>query len=138
MKTIHIVALVLIAASIAVLISFMGNVTTYDTIASAKKSPGKFVHLIVKLDKSQPINYNPIKDPNYLTFMAVDSLGNKIEVVYHNAKPDDMEKSERLGLMGRVQNGEFDCQQILLKCPSKYKDDPNAAKQSLKEQTSSY
>jgi cytochrome c-type biogenesis protein CcmE len=135
MKTIHIVALVLIAASIAVLISFMGDVTTYDTIASAQKSPGKFVHLIVKIDKTQPMQYDPVKNPNYLTFTAMDTLGNKIQVVYHNSKPADMDKSERLGLMGRVENGQFECKEILLKCPSKYKDDPNAAKQALKTST---
>jgi cytochrome c-type biogenesis protein CcmE len=137
MKTIHIVALVLIAASIAALISFMGNVSTNETIASAEKTPGKFVHLSVMIDKSQPFVYDAVKDPNYLSFTALDTLGNKINVVYHNAKPTDMEKSERLGIAGRVVNGQFDCQQILLKCPSKYKDDPNAAKQNLQNSTES-
>lgn len=126
MKKTHIIALVLIAAAIATLISFMGDVTTYETIASAKQKPGKFVNLIAKMDKSQPMNYDPIKNPNYLTFVAIDTLGNKIEVVYHDAKPQDMEKSERLVLKGKVEDGKFECKDILLKCPSKYKDDANA------------
>ncbi len=126
MKKTHIVALVLIAVAIATLISFMGDVTTYETIASAKQKPGRFVNLIAKMDKSQPINYDPVKNPNYLTFTALDTLGNSIQVVYHNAKPTDMEKSERLVLKGKVENGVFDCKEILLKCPSKYKDDANA------------
>ncbi len=138
MKKTHIVALVFIAAAIAVLIGFMGDVTSYDTIASAKQTPGKFVHLIAKIDKQQPMEYNPAKDPNYLSFTALDTLGNSIKVVYHNAKPTDMEKSERIVLTGSVQGDYFNCKDILLKCPSKYKDDPNAAKQNLKEQTSSY
>ena len=129
MKKTHIVALVLIAIAIAVLISYMGNVTTYDTIASAKKNEGKFVHLVAKVDKSQPFVYDPVKDPNYLSFIALDTLGNSIKVVYHNTKPTDMEKSERLVLGGKVKNGEFECKDILLKCPSKYKDDVNTAKQ---------
>ncbi len=108
------------------------------TLLQQKDRPGKYVHLIVKIDKSQPIEYNPVKDPNYLSFMAMDTLGNKIQVVYRKGKPADMDKSERLGLMGRVENGRFDCQEILLKCPSKYKDDPNAAKQALKETTGKY
>ena len=123
MKKTHIIALVLIAIAIAALISFMGNVTTYETIASAKQKPGKFVNLIAKMDKSQPLNYDPVKNPNYLTFTALDTLGNSIQVVYHNAKPTDMEKSERLVLKGKVENGVFECKDILLKCPSKYKDD---------------
>lgn len=123
MKKTHIIALVLIAVSIAVLISFMGSVTTYETIASAKEKPGKAVNLVVKIDKSQPFTYDPVKDPNYLAFTAVDTLGNTIPVVYHNAKPTDMEKSERIVLKGEVAEGKFECKSILLKCPSKYKDD---------------
>lgn len=127
MKKTHIIALVFIAASIAVLISFMGDVTTYDTVASAKEKPGKFVHLIAKLDKTQPMEYDPVKNPNYLSFTAIDTLGNAIKVVYHSNKPTDMEKSERLVLKGKVQDDHFECKDILMKCPSKYKDDPNAA-----------
>lgn len=123
MKKTHIIALVLIAVSIAVLISFMGSVTTYETIASAKEKPGKAVNLVVKIDKSQPFIYDPVKDPNYLAFTAIDTLGNTIPVVYHNAKPTDMEKSERIVLKGSVSDGKFECKNILLKCPSKYKDD---------------
>ena len=126
MKKTHIIALVLIAIAIATLISFMGNVTTYETIASARQKPGKFVNLIAKIDKSQPMNYDPVKNPNYLTFTALDTLGNSIPVVYHNSKPTDMEKSERLVLKGKVEDGVFQCKEILLKCPSKYKDDANA------------
>ena len=125
MKKTHIIALVLIAVAIAALISFMGDVTTYETIASAKQKPGKFVHLIAKMDKTRPLNYDPVKNPNYLTFTALDTLGNSIQVVYRNAKPTDMEKSERLVLKGKVENGVFECKDILLKCPSKYKDDAN-------------
>ena len=131
MKKTHIVVLVLIAIAIAALISFMGDVTTYETIASAKQKPGKFVNLIAKMDKTQPMNYDPVKNPNYLTFTARDTLGNSIEVVYHNTKPTDMEKSERIVLKGRVEGDQFQCKDILLKCPSKYKDDPSANAQNM-------
>ena len=128
MKKTHIIALLLIAVAIAVLISFMGNVTTYETIASAKEKPGKFVNIIVKVDKSKPMTYDPVKNPNFLEFTALDTLGNSMQVVYHNAKPTDMEKSERVVLKGRVEGDHFVCKDILLKCPSKYKDDPSAKK----------
>ncbi|RFM27984.1 cytochrome c maturation protein CcmE domain-containing protein [Deminuibacter soli] len=131
MKKTHIIALVLIAVSIAVLISFMGDTSTYDTIASARQKEGKFVHLIAKMDKTHPVDYDPVKNPNYLSFTAIDTLGNAIKVVYHNNKPTDMEKSERLVLKGRVQGDHFECKDILLKCPSKYKDDPNAVQKNV-------
>lgn len=128
MKKSHIVLLVCIAAAIVVLISYTGDLTTYETIASARQKEGKFVNLIVKMDKQQPLEYDAIKNPNYVSFTAVDSLGNNIKVVYHNNKPTDMEKSERIVLKGRVQGDHFECKDILLKCPSKYKDDPKAQK----------
>ncbi len=134
MKKTHIIALGLIAISIGVLISFMGSVTTYETIASAKSKPGKYVNLIAKLDKSKPFEYDPAINPNLLHFTAIDTLGNTISVVYHNAKPTDMEKSERLVLKGRVKDGTFECEDILLKCPSKYKDDISANAQNVKAQ----
>ena len=136
MKKSHIIALAVIAAAIAVLISFMRNLSTYETIASAKQKPGKFVTLSVKMDKSQPMVYDPVKDPNYLAFTALDTLGNSVKVVYHNSKPTDMEKSEMIVIAGVMNGDQFDCKNILVRCPSKYKDDPNAAKNSLKEQTS--
>src|SRR4029077_21174667 len=104
MKKTHIIALVLIAVSIGVLISFMGNVTTYDTIAAAKEKPGKAVTLIAKIDKTQPMEYDPVQDENYLSFTALDALGNYIKVVYRNTKPTDIEKSERIVLKGSVNN----------------------------------
>ncbi len=128
MKKTSIIILVLIAASIVVLISYTGDLTTYETIASAKQKQGKFVNLIAKIDKQQPMEYDAVKNPNYLSFTAVDSLGTTIKVVYHNTKPTDMEKSERIVLKGKVQGDHFECKDILLKCPSKYKDDPKALK----------
>lgn len=130
MKKTHIILLVLIAVSIAVMISFMGDITTYDTVTSAKEKPGKFVHLIAKMEANS-LEYDPVKNPNFLSFTAVDSLGKRIKVVYNNTKPTDIEKSERLVLKGKVQGDLFECKDILLKCPSKYKDDINAAKKDL-------
>jgi cytochrome c-type biogenesis protein CcmE len=131
MKTTHIIILVLIAAAIAVLVQYSGDLTTYETIASAKEKEGKFVNLIAKLDTTHAIEYDAVKNPNYLSFTAIDTLGNSIKVVYHDTKPTDMEKSERIVLKGKVQNNQFECEHILLKCPSKYKDDPNAMKKQL-------
>ena len=131
MKKTHIIILVLIAVSIVVLISYTGDLTTYETIASARQKEGKFVNLIAKVDKKQPLEYDAVKNPNYLSFTAVDTLGNSIKVVYHNNKPTDMEKSERIVLKGRVQGDHFDCKDILLKCPSKYKDDPNSTQKAV-------
>lgn len=111
-------------ASIAILISYLNVSATYDTVASAKEKQGKFVHLIAQLDRTQPVEYDAIKNPNYLSFIAMDSLGGKVKVVYKNAKPDNLEHSERLVLKGTMDNDHFNCKEIMMKCPSKYNDDP--------------
>ncbi|HEX2848809.1 MAG TPA: cytochrome c maturation protein CcmE [Chitinophagaceae bacterium] len=131
MKKIHIILLVGIAATIAVLISFLQNTSTYDTVATAKSKPGKFVHLMARWDKSAPLEYDALKNPNYLSFTAVDTLGQSVKVVYHQPKPENFEISERLVLKGKYEDGYFDCQSIQTKCPSKYKDDMEAAKKNV-------
>ena len=130
MKKIHIVLLVMIAGAIAVLITFLKGASTYDTVDTAMAKPGKFVHLMARLDKSQLIEYDAIKNPNYLSFTAVDTIGKAIKVVYHNAKPDNLEISERLVLKGKYKDGYFDCKDIQTKCPSKYKEDMKPAQKS--------
>ena len=132
MKRTHIIILVAIAAMIVTLIIFSaGDFSTYDTINSAKAKPGKYVHLIAKLDKSQPIEYDAVNNPNYLSFYAVDSLGGRTKVVFHNSKPTDLEKSERIVMKGKMQADHFECNDILLKCPSKYKDDKTQLEKTI-------
>ena len=138
MKKIHIVMLVGIAVVIALLISLMGDLSTYETIASARQKEGKSVTVIAKLDKSvpNPIQYDPVKNANYTSFHIVDSLGNRAKVEYYFEKPFDMEKSERIVLKGTMKGDVFQITRkdgILIKCPSKYKDDPKAAQNNLSQ-----
>jgi cytochrome c-type biogenesis protein CcmE len=134
MKTSSIIILVAIAAAIGILLMYSVDFSTYDTISSAKEKPGKYVHLIARLDKSKPIQYDAIKDPNYLSFYATDSLGGSTQVIYHNTKPAELEQSDRIVLKGKMEGNIFECDNILLKCPSKYKDD----KKQLEKTVSQY
>ncbi len=105
-----------------------------QTIASARQKDGKKVTIIAKLDNSMPMEYDAIRDPNYFSFYIVDTMGYKAKVVYHYGKPYDMEKAERIVLKGKMNGDVFEIAQkdgILIKCPSKYKDDPESAKKSL-------
>ena len=133
MKKIHIALLILIAVTIAVLISFMGTLSTYDSVQSAMKKKGKTVSIIAKLDRTQPIEYDAVKNPNFLSFVAYDSLGSNMKVIYRKEKPTNLEHSERLVLKGKMNDDHFECSEILMKCPSKYKDDMNEAKKNLQE-----
>lgn len=133
MKTSHIFLLAAIATAIGCLLIYSVDFSTYDTVSSAKSKQGKYVHLIAKLDKSQPITYNALKDPNYLSFYAVDSIGNSTKVVYHSAKPAELEQSERVVLKGKMQGDVFECDNILLKCPSKYKDEKSQLEKNISQ-----
>lgn len=136
MKKTHIILLLFIAVAIAVLISSFADLSTSETLASARQKQGKVVSISAKLDRSyaRPIEYDPLTNPNLTSFYIVDSLGNKAKAVYYFEKPFDMEKTEQLRLKGRMKGDVFEITSkdgILLKCPSKYKDDPKAAQNNL-------
>lgn len=131
MKKIHIILLLLVIAGIVGMSFFVKDLTTYETFNSAATKKDKFVVVKVKLDKSTPIQYNQVKDPNKTIFYAVDQDGKQAKVVYNNAKPTDIERSEGLDLNGYMRNGYFECTKLQMKCPSKYKDDMNAAQKNL-------
>ena len=140
MKKTQIVLLVLIVGAIAALISLLPksgveSMSSYESIASAKNKQGKFVHVVARLDKSMPVEYDAIKNPNYLSFTAVDSVGGSVKVVYKNAKPDNLEHSDRLVMKGKMQGDQFQCEEILMKCPSKYTDDPARIQESINKNT---
>lgn len=138
MKKIHIVFLVLIAGAIAYLISsFSFASSTYETISEAKSSPGKFVHVAVRLDTLAPVVYDPIKDANYLSFqaMGIDSPDQKMQVIYRKGEIPNLLISERLVLKGKYEDGHFECKDVQTKCPSKYKDDMKAAEKNVQQAT---
>jgi cytochrome c-type biogenesis protein CcmE len=131
MKKIHIVLLILAVAAISGMSFFIKDLTTYETFASAQKKNDKFVVVKVQLDKATPIEYDQVKDPNLTVFYAVDQDGKRSKVVYKNAKPTDIERSEGIDLNGYMRNGYFECTKLQMKCPSKYKDDMKAAEKNL-------
>jgi cytochrome c-type biogenesis protein CcmE len=131
MKKFHIILLLLVIGGIVGMSFFIKDLTTYETFASAAKKSDQFVVIKVQLDKATPIEYNQVKDPNKTVFYAVDQDGKRTKVVYNNAKPTDIERSEGIDLNGYMRNGYFECTKLQMKCPSKYKDDMNAAQKNL-------
>ncbi|MEO6832129.1 MAG: cytochrome c maturation protein CcmE [Chitinophagaceae bacterium] len=120
MKKSHIILLVLIAASIAIISATFLDFSTYETFTTAAKKDAPS-HVMGVLDKSRPMVYNPIVDPNHCTFYVKDKQGVIKEVVFNGAKPTDIEKSEQIVMSGRMVNDQFRCNSIQMKCPSKYK-----------------
>ena len=131
MKKTHIILLILVISGIVGMSFFIKDLTTQETFTTAQQKNGKYVVVKVKLDKSRPIEYDGLKNPNLTVFYAVDNDGKSSRVLYTNAKPQDMERSEGIDLNGYMRDGYFECSKIQMKCPSKYKDDMKAAQKSL-------
>ena len=130
MKKTQIILLLLVIGGIVGMSFFIKDLTTQETFTTAQKK-GKFVVVKVTLDKSAPVEYDAVKNPNLTVFYAYDKEGNRSRVQYSNAKPTDMERSEGIDLNGYMRNGYFECSKIQMKCPSKYKDDPKQAEKNL-------
>ncbi len=121
MKKSHIIAIGIIAVAIAILISASKDVTTYASFSQAAKS-GDRVKLIGQLVKDRPVEYNPEKDPTFMAFYLKDEAGDVRRVELHATKPQDFERSESIVLTGQMAGETFEASDMLLKCPSKYKD----------------
>jgi cytochrome c-type biogenesis protein CcmE len=128
MKTIHIIILLILVIAIAVVITTISDSSTYSDFTEAAKSPGKELHIIGKLDKTKPLEYNAKKDANRFSFYVIDAKGIVKQVVYNNAKPQDFEKSEKVVVVGSMQGDVFIAKTLLLKCPSKYNDQKSPVK----------
>ncbi|MBK7562089.1 MAG: cytochrome c maturation protein CcmE [Chitinophagaceae bacterium] len=133
----HIILLVFIAGTIALLIGLMDTGSTYETIKEAKAKPGKFVHVAVRLDKTKPVEYDAKKDANYLSFeaIAIDSSRESMKVVYRNGEIPNLMISERLVLKGKFVNDHFECKDVQTKCPSKYKESMKPNEKSIQTST---
>ncbi|MFK7807885.1 MAG: cytochrome c maturation protein CcmE [Saprospiraceae bacterium] len=122
MKKTHIIAIGMIAVAIALLISLSGDVSQYSSFAKAEAS-GEVVKIAGQLAKEKEMKYDPQVDPNYFSFHLKDTDGAERKVVLLAAKPQDFEKSEQIVLTGQMKDEAFVATDMLMKCPSKYKDE---------------
>jgi cytochrome c-type biogenesis protein CcmE len=131
MKISHIFAIVLIALAIGIIISVSGDASTYVNFKEAFKMASEGndddVHVVGKLKKDGNGNivgmvYEPLKDPNLFTFIIQDENNEEHKVIYFKPKPPDLERSEKIVIIGHVKNNVFVAENILLKCPSKYEE----------------
>lgn len=123
MKKTHIVLLLLVVATIAVITTVFGDFSTYETFTDAAKKNGKKIYVVGYLQKDQEMIYDPKTDPNHFTFFAKDKKGTIEKVIFNGEKPRDIEKSEQIVMLGYDDGGTFHCSRIQMKCPSKYKKD---------------
>lgn len=121
MKKTHLLAIGIVAIAIAILISASKDVTTYANFEQAIESGDK-VKLVGQLVKDKPVEYDPEKNPDYLAFYLEDEKGQVRRVELKAGKPQDFERSESIVITGQMKGDVFAASDMLLKCPSKYKD----------------
>jgi cytochrome c-type biogenesis protein CcmE len=123
-----IIALVLIAVGIGVFISASEDVSTYATFKQAEH--GDRVKIVGQLSREKPIVYDPQNTPDEFSFYMKDADGVERKVILNKPKPQDFEMSEQIVVTGELQNDAFMANEILMKCPSKYKDEELSVKES--------
>jgi len=120
MKTIHIIIILVLVVAVAIVITTLSDASTYSDFTEAAKMPGKEYHVIGKLNKNKPVEYDAQKNVNRFSFYMTDEKGVERKVTYTNVKPQDFEKSDQVVVIGSMRNDEFLATGLLLKCPSKY------------------
>jgi cytochrome c-type biogenesis protein CcmE len=122
MKKTHIIGIIIIVIAIG-LLTFAGkDFSEYASFADAARSEQK-VKVVGQLCKDKPIDYDPEKDASAFTFFMKDSKGAEKKVILLAAKPQEFERSEQIVLTGSMKGDEFVASEMLMKCPSKYKDE---------------
>lgn len=122
MKKVYIIAGIMIAVAVSLFVMAQDDLSTYATISQAVET-GSRVKIAGQLAKDMEMIYDPVEDPNLFTFYIRDDEGATQKVVLLQPKPQDFELSEQVVLTGRMQEGAFVATDVLMKCPSKYKDE---------------
>ena len=117
----------LIAGAVIIYRSFSRDITTYATFSIA--SEGSRVKVVGTLSKDKPMEYDPEKSHDLFSFYMKDGDGTEKQVILHKPKPQDFEMSEQIVVTGTLEGEIFDAEEILMKCPSKYKNEEIAVKE---------
>lgn len=112
-----VLAIVLIAvAGVFGLTSFRKTMTPYLSFTEARKASGLVQVNGVLADK----NYVLKLQEQYLEFKLKDSKGEVLPVEYRGVIPGNFDQATSIVAIGRFEEGRFQADQLLVKCPSKY------------------
>lgn len=130
MNKFNIIAALLILVGVALFFSLSKDVSTYASFSEATAS-GNRVKVAGILAKDKEMYYNPQENPNYFSFYLKDQKGEERKVVLLQGKPQDFDRSEQIVVTGEMKDKEFVANEVLLKCPSKYKDEEIYVKKQI-------
>ena len=127
MKPAHIIALLIIAVTLAVtLFTFASAVAPSISVSEAIKRPGELVQVRGTIIKDS-VTWTPERTELKFKVREVkktakgEEAGDKImTVIYNKVKPDSFDEANGVEVIGRYSNGLFRAENMLVKCPSKY------------------
>ena len=135
MKKSHVIAILVIVAAIAIIVSTAGDASTYVTFDQAYQMASignkNGIHVVGELKKDEMGEITGLeKSPDNLSFSFILLDENKKEqkVFYNEPMPPDFTRSEKVVVIGSFQRERFVAKKILLKCPSKYQEQKLNAK----------
>lgn len=123
MKPTYIVALSILALALGVtLYSFSGTIAKHASVSEAKAHPGQTVQVPGKI-LHETVDYNATE--GVLRFDIVDMANpvQRMTIAYRQPKPDNFDTATSVEAIGAVRNGVFEAHSLLVKCPSKYRDE---------------
>lgn len=128
MKAPHIIALVVIVASMVVMLfSFSGAVAQHVNIEQVVNRPGETVQVPGNIDHASQ-KYDASRGELRFDIIGVDPKTRKeipsqrLTVVYPQPKPENFDTATGVEAVGVYKDGVFRAQNLLIKCPSKYND----------------
>ncbi len=117
MKAKYIVGLLIIVAFIVFAgMNLKKSLTPYVSLADAKKTSA----VVQVKGQRVPGTENFDMDKQIFNFEMIDEKGEKFQVVYDGVKPSNFEQATEVVAIGKYNNGTFEAEQLLVKCPSKY------------------
>jgi len=130
MKKGHVIGLGVIAIAIVIIMSSIGDASSYENFATAlemkQNGEDKAIHVVGKLKKDISGEVQGIEvreDKTSFTFLLVDTEGTEQKVFYNQPVPADFQRSEQVVVIGSYRDNEiFVADKILMKCPSKYQE----------------
>lgn len=117
-----ITTVVALAALTAVVAAFMSNASPYVTVAQAKVSSDKHLHLSGDIVKDS-VRRNLVG--HYMTFQLKDSEGAIVTVEHHGEQPQNIQEANKAVAIGGMEGDRFVSEKLLIKCPSKYEAEKN-------------
>lgn len=117
MKPKLIIGIIAIVGFTSLLMYNFGNsISTYVNFEQASGMKG--AHVVGSWDDSKDYGFS--METKQFSFYLKDEAGNVRRVVYPKPKPNNFEQADQIVVIGKMQNGIFYANDMLIKCPSKY------------------